>query len=120
MEHEHTQRAIRERLATGPRLSYLRDWVYGGIDGTVTTFGIVTGVTGARLTPDVIVILGAANLVADGQARRAASRRSRRTSRGRSEDALRPSDRGRGLIERCTASDRSLVETLVLSARCLG
>jgi VIT1/CCC1 family predicted Fe2+/Mn2+ transporter len=66
MEHEHTQTAIRARFASGPRLSYPRDWVYGGIDGTVTTFAIVTGVTGARLAPRVILILGVANLVADG------------------------------------------------------
>ena len=66
MEHQHTHEAIRERLASGPRQSYLRDWVYGGIDGAVTTFAIVSGVVGAQLSPGVIVILGAANLIADG------------------------------------------------------
>jgi vacuolar iron transporter family protein len=65
-EHEHTVEAIRRRLATGPRQSYLRDWVYGGIDGTVTTFAIVSGVVGARLAPHVILIIGGASLVADG------------------------------------------------------
>ena len=65
-EHEHTHEAIRERLAAGPRQSYLRDWVYGGIDGTVTTFAIVSGVVGAHLSARVILILGAANLFADG------------------------------------------------------
>jgi VIT1/CCC1 family predicted Fe2+/Mn2+ transporter len=68
MEHEHTRDAIRRRLAAGPRLSYLRDWVYGGIDGTITTFAIVAGVVGAGLSPRVIIILGTANLVADGLA----------------------------------------------------
>jgi VIT1/CCC1 family predicted Fe2+/Mn2+ transporter len=66
MEHEHTHEAIRERLAAGPRHSYLRDWVYGGIDGAVTTFAIVSGVVGAQLSPGIILILGAANLIADG------------------------------------------------------
>ncbi|HVS33067.1 MAG TPA: VIT1/CCC1 transporter family protein [Thermoanaerobaculia bacterium] len=66
MEHEHSPEAIRERLAAGPRTSYLRDWVYGGIDGSVTTFAIVSGVVGASLPPATILILGAANLVADG------------------------------------------------------
>jgi VIT1/CCC1 family predicted Fe2+/Mn2+ transporter len=66
VEHEHTPEAIRERLAGGPRLSYLRDWVYGGIDGSVTTFAVVSGVTGAHLSPAVILILGIANLLADG------------------------------------------------------
>lgn len=66
MEHEHTREAIRARFAAGPHPSYLRDWVYGGIDGTVTTFAIVAGVVGAHLAPRVILILGGANLIADG------------------------------------------------------
>src|SRR5262245_58983240 len=66
MEHEHSTEAIRERLAAGPRQNYLRDWIYGGIDGSVTTFAVVTGVVGAHLSPAVIVIMGFANLVGDG------------------------------------------------------
>ena len=66
MEHEHTHEAIRERLAAGPGQSYLRDWVYGGIDGTVTTFAVVSGVVGAHLAARVILILGSASLIADG------------------------------------------------------
>jgi VIT1/CCC1 family predicted Fe2+/Mn2+ transporter len=66
MEHEHSIEAIRNRLAAGPRQNYLRDWIYGGIDGSVTTFAVVTGVIGARLPAIVIVILGFANLIADG------------------------------------------------------
>jgi len=62
----HTPDAIRERLAGGPDTSYLRDFVYGAIDGAVTTFAVVSGVAGAGLSPGVIVILGVANLVADG------------------------------------------------------
>lgn len=68
LEHEHTEAAIRDRLASEPKQSYLRDWVYGGIDGTVTTFAIVAGVIGAHLAPRVILILGGANLIADGLA----------------------------------------------------
>ena len=66
MEHEHTPEAIRARLADPPRTSYLRDWIYGGIDGSVTTFAVVTGVGGAALSVRVILILGMANLLADG------------------------------------------------------
>ena len=66
MEHEHSTEAIAARLSEGPRQNYLRDLIYGGIDGSVTTFAIVTGVVGARLSPAVILILGFANLVADG------------------------------------------------------
>lgn len=45
---------------------YLGDLVYGGLDGVVTTFAIVSGVAGASLGSDVILILGLANLLADG------------------------------------------------------
>jgi VIT1/CCC1 family predicted Fe2+/Mn2+ transporter len=55
-----------DRLQSGPDASYLRDWVYGGIDGAVTTFAIVAGSVGANLSAKVILILGAANLFADG------------------------------------------------------
>jgi vacuolar iron transporter family protein len=66
MEHDHTPEAIRRRLAAGPERSYLRDWIYGGVDGIVTTFAIVSGVVGARLSPSIILILGGASLIADG------------------------------------------------------
>ena len=66
MEHEHTVEAIHERLSTGPRQNYLRDWIYGGIDGSVTTFAVVSGVVGARLSAWIILVMGFANLLADG------------------------------------------------------
>lgn len=66
MEHDHSPQAIRQRLAAGFSASYLRDGVYGGIDGTVTTFAVVSGVVGAGLSTHIILILGFANLVADG------------------------------------------------------
>jgi VIT1/CCC1 family predicted Fe2+/Mn2+ transporter len=66
LEHGHSPEAIRQRLSSGPRQSYLRDWVYGGIDGAVTTFAIVSGVAGAALPVRIVLILGFANLLADG------------------------------------------------------
>ena len=66
MEHEHSAEAIKRRLARGPRHNYLRDWIYGGIDGSVTTFAVVSGVAGARLSPWIILVMGFANLFADG------------------------------------------------------
>ena len=66
MEHEHSPEAIRRRLAAGTHHNYLRDFVYGGIDGAVTTFAIVAGTLGANLSVRVVLILGAANLLADG------------------------------------------------------
>lgn len=66
MEHEHTTEAIRRRLESGPTHNYLRDWIYGGIDGAVTTLAVVTGVAGAQLSKWIILALGFANLFADG------------------------------------------------------
>lgn len=66
IEHEHSIEAIRERLAAGPAHNYLRDWIYGGIDGAVTTFAVISGVAGAQLAPWIILALGFANLFADG------------------------------------------------------
>lgn len=45
---------------------YLREFVYGGIDGAVTTFAVVAGGFGANLDPGILLILGFANLLADG------------------------------------------------------
>ena len=42
------------------------DFIYGSIDGAVTTFAIVAGVVGASLPTTIILILGLANLFADG------------------------------------------------------
>ena len=63
---DHTPSAVRLRLATPASHSYLRDFVYGAVDGTVTTFAVVSGVAGARLPMRVVLILGIANVVADG------------------------------------------------------
>lgn len=63
---EHTPEAVQRRLDQGPHHNYLRDFVYGAIDGSVTTFAVVAGVAGAGLAPHIVLILGAANLFADG------------------------------------------------------
>lgn len=66
LEHSHDAKAIAARLADGNKPSYLRDFVYGGIDGSVTTFAVVAGVEGASLSSGIVLILGLANLLADG------------------------------------------------------
>jgi len=66
LELEHSPEAIRERIAAPPRPSYLRDFIYGAIDGAVTTFAIVAGAAGAGLGDRVVLIMGLANLFADG------------------------------------------------------
>jgi VIT1/CCC1 family predicted Fe2+/Mn2+ transporter len=50
----------------GASHQYIGDMVYGGLDGIVTTFAIVSGVVGADLGSGIILVLGLANLLADG------------------------------------------------------
>ncbi len=45
---------------------YLAEFVYGAIDGAVTTFAIISGVMGASLSPVIVLILGISNVLADG------------------------------------------------------
>ena len=45
---------------------YIKSMVYGGLDGIITTFAVVAGVTGASLSSGIVLILGFANLIADG------------------------------------------------------
>lgn len=45
---------------------YIGDLVYGANDGIITTFAVVAGASGASLTSSVVIILGVANLLADG------------------------------------------------------
>jgi VIT1/CCC1 family predicted Fe2+/Mn2+ transporter len=58
---------------------YLPDLVYGANDGIITTFAVVCGVVGADLSVNVIVILGFANLLADGFSMGASNFLSRRS-----------------------------------------
>jgi len=66
LEHGHSKDEIARRLAGANGRGNLRDMVYGAIDGAVTTFAIVAGVAGAGLSTKVILILGLANVLADG------------------------------------------------------
>lgn len=50
----------------GAGSQYIGDLVYGGLDGIITTFAVVSGVAGAELGSGIILILGIANLLADG------------------------------------------------------
>ena len=63
---EHTPQKVQARLADNAHSGYLPDAVYGAIDGTVTTFAVVSGVAGAALSSDIVIILGFANLIGDG------------------------------------------------------
>jgi VIT1/CCC1 family predicted Fe2+/Mn2+ transporter len=59
--------SVKENLETHNREGkYIKSLIYGGLDGIITTFAIVAGVVGAALSSKVVIILGIANLLADG------------------------------------------------------
>lgn len=58
---------------------YLSDLIFGANDGIITTLAVVSGVTGAALSTQVILILGSANLIADGFSMGASNVLSRRS-----------------------------------------
>ncbi len=63
----HIESEIHKKTGLFKRFEkYLGEFVYGGIDGCVTTFAVVAGSVGAGLDSAVIIILGFANLLADG------------------------------------------------------
>jgi len=66
LDHGHTTEEISSRISNANGNSLLRDFVYGAIDGTITTFAIISGTAGAGLSQGVIIALGFANVLADG------------------------------------------------------
>ena len=66
-EKQHPEHAIHKKDGWIHRYQeFLGEFVYGGIDGSVTTFAVVAGSAGASLDSSIIIILGFANLIADG------------------------------------------------------
>ncbi|MHC4959365.1 MAG: VIT1/CCC1 transporter family protein [Planctomycetota bacterium] len=66
LQADHAPDAIARRIRASTDHSYLGDGVLGAIDGTVTTFAIVAASSGAGLSSGVALVLGFANVVADG------------------------------------------------------
>ena len=67
--------------ATRPLVGrYLPDLVFGANDGIITTLAVVSGVVSASLSTKVILILGFANLLADGVSMGASNVLSRRSA----------------------------------------
>ncbi len=62
---EHTPEAIRKRLDENGQ-PYLKDAIFGAIDGAVTTFAVASSVAGAGLSSGLVIVMGLANLLADG------------------------------------------------------
>lgn len=65
MKHEESEWQLKN-TGWNKYQSYLGEFVYGGIDGLVTTFAVVAGSVGAGLDSSIILILGFSNLFADG------------------------------------------------------
>ncbi|MBL1433346.1 MAG: VIT1/CCC1 transporter family protein [Gammaproteobacteria bacterium] len=63
---EHQPDAITKRLQQPAKSQNISDAVLGGIDGCVTTFAVVSGALGAGFSASVALVLGFANLIADG------------------------------------------------------
>jgi VIT1/CCC1 family predicted Fe2+/Mn2+ transporter len=59
---------VEPRGAVGVARHYIRDLVYGANDGIITTFAVVAGVAGGALSHVAVLVIGAANLAADGVA----------------------------------------------------
>lgn len=93
LEAEHLPDAIRVRLANAPAQGYLGDAVLGAIDGCVTTFAIVAGAVGAGFSGGVVVILGFANLIADGFSMAASNYLGTKSERERIENIRLAEDR---------------------------
>lgn len=66
LDQEHQPEAISRRLGKPARSQWLSAGVLGGIDGCVTTFAVVAGAFGAGFSNTVALVLGFANLLADG------------------------------------------------------
>jgi VIT1/CCC1 family predicted Fe2+/Mn2+ transporter len=71
---QELERHIKEEHRRSPFSSYLKEIIYGGVDGIITTFAVVAGFSGASLSGDatvqlssmVVLLFGLANLFADG------------------------------------------------------
>lgn len=68
-KESHTAKSVHDSIHSEAHVTtgqYLGEFVYGAIDGTITTFAVVAGSAGAALSPGIVIILGFANLLADG------------------------------------------------------
>jgi vacuolar iron transporter family protein len=66
LHDEHMPHVVARRLRQSVESQNVSDAVLGGIDGCITTFAIVAGAVGAGFSASVALILGFANLIADG------------------------------------------------------
>jgi VIT1/CCC1 family predicted Fe2+/Mn2+ transporter len=93
LKAEHSPEAVRRRLENRHGPGYLGDAVLGGIDGCVTTFAVVAGAVGAGFSRLVIVVLGFANLLADGSSMAVSNYQGTKSQRQQVEEARRGEER---------------------------
>lgn len=93
LEEMHQPDAIQQRLAAQQRHSYIGDAVLGGIDGCVTTFAVVAGAVGGGFSSLVVLVLGFANLLADGFSMAVSNYQGTKSQRERVEQARREEER---------------------------
>lgn len=91
--------------------NYLGEFVYGGIDGAVTTFAVVAGAAGANFTAGVAIVLGIANLIADGISMAVSAYLAARSEqdlyireRNQVENAMREPDKERAMVQKIYAA----------------
>jgi VIT1/CCC1 family predicted Fe2+/Mn2+ transporter len=93
LEAEHAPEVIVQRLIAKKKHSYLGDAVLGAIDGCVTTFAVVSGVVGADLPHGVAIVLGLANLLADGFSMAVSNYQRAKSDKEQTEQARRMEER---------------------------
>ncbi len=98
LREAHRPEAIRHRLGRQRKHSYLGDAVLGGIDGCVTTFAVVAGAVGGGFSDLVVIILGFANLLADGLSMAVGNYQGTKSQREQVEKARREEERQIELI----------------------
>lgn len=64
--HVKKSECAEEKHASSEAGELIKSLVFGGLDGVITTFAIVAAVAGARMPRHTVILMGAANLVADG------------------------------------------------------
>lgn len=95
----------------GESSRYIGEVVYGGLDGIITTFAVVSGVAGAELGTGVVLILGLANLFGDGLSMAAGAFLSARSDR---EYYLRERAREEWEVEHFPDGERAELEEVYL------
>jgi len=106
---EHRPEAIKQRLARTAKSQNISDAVLGGIDGCITTFAVVSATVGAGLPAPIALVLGFANLFADGFSMAVSNYESTKAQREFSENVRRTEEEH---IDRIPAGEREEIRQI--------